>query len=228
MSPFLKLVLLVVAVAAVWWVVTSVRASRGPRPPLHPRRGLAPEVQQTIDAALAAASSSAPSSTTARPPGRGWRSPRPPSRPGAGSAAHEPASRSTGGRASSPSGCSPWPCSARRSSCRSSPSSPGATPSPRAAPTRAPGCCGSASAWPSSRSSPSGLMRRPFGITLGWVVQALTWASAVLVPAMLGVALVFTALWVLLLVQGTRVDRSWPSARRRAGRRRGGPSAPAD
>jgi hypothetical protein len=53
----------------------------------------------------------------------------------------------------------------------------------------------------------AGLMRRPYGITLGWVVQVLTWASAVLVTAMLGVALVFTALWVLLLVQGSKVDR---------------------
>ena len=33
-----------------------------------------------------------------------------------------------------------------------------------------------------------GLMRRPYGITVGWVVQALTWASALLVPAMVGVA----------------------------------------
>ena len=53
----------------------------------------------------------------------------------------------------------------------------------------------------------SGLMRRPYGITLGWVVQGLTWASALLVTAMVGVALVFTALWVLLLVQGMKVDR---------------------
>ena len=53
----------------------------------------------------------------------------------------------------------------------------------------------------------SGLMRRPWGVTLGWVVQALTWASAVLVPAMIGVGLVFTGLWVLLLVQGGQLDR---------------------
>ncbi len=53
----------------------------------------------------------------------------------------------------------------------------------------------------------SGLMRRPFGITVGWVVQALTWASALLVPMMVGVAVVFTALWLLLLVQGRSVDR---------------------
>ena len=53
----------------------------------------------------------------------------------------------------------------------------------------------------------AGLMRKPYGITLGWVVQALTWASAALVTAMLGVAVVFTGLWVLLLVQGSKVDR---------------------
>ena len=53
----------------------------------------------------------------------------------------------------------------------------------------------------------AGLMRSPVGITLGWLVQGLTWASAVLVPAMVGVALVFTSLWVLLLVQGARADR---------------------
>ena len=54
----------------------------------------------------------------------------------------------------------------------------------------------------------SGLMRRPFGVTLGWLVQALTWASALLVPAMIGVAVVFTALWVLLLLQGSKIDRT--------------------
>ncbi len=53
----------------------------------------------------------------------------------------------------------------------------------------------------------SGLMRRPYGVTLGWVVQALTWASALLVPAMVGVAVVFTLLWVLLLLQGSKIDR---------------------
>jgi hypothetical protein len=53
----------------------------------------------------------------------------------------------------------------------------------------------------------SGLMRRPFGVTLGWLVQALTWASALVVPAMVGVAVVFTALWVLLLLQGGKIDR---------------------
>jgi hypothetical protein len=53
----------------------------------------------------------------------------------------------------------------------------------------------------------AGLMRRSFGITVGWLVQVLTWASAALVPVMAGVAAVFTGLWVLMLVQGRRVDR---------------------
>ena len=53
----------------------------------------------------------------------------------------------------------------------------------------------------------SAMMRSPVGITLGWLVQVLTWVSALLVTAMIGVAIVFTALWVLLLVQGRRVDR---------------------
>jgi len=53
----------------------------------------------------------------------------------------------------------------------------------------------------------AGTMRTPVGITLGWTVQVLTWASAVIVPMMAAVGLVFTGLWVLLLVLGRAVDR---------------------
>ncbi|HEX2706236.1 MAG TPA: DUF4233 domain-containing protein [Candidatus Lustribacter sp.] len=56
----------------------------------------------------------------------------------------------------------------------------------------------------------AGLMRRPYGVTLGWALQAATFASAVVVPAMVVVGLIFTALWVLCLVQGRRLD-SLPS-----------------
>jgi ribosomal protein L7/L12 len=53
MSPLVKLLLLAAAVVAVWWVVTSVRASRGTTATTFtPVEDLAPEVQQTIDAAL--------------------------------------------------------------------------------------------------------------------------------------------------------------------------------
>jgi hypothetical protein len=52
----------------------------------------------------------------------------------------------------------------------------------------------------------AGLMRGPLGLPLGWLVQVLTWASAVVVPAMIGVGIVFTGLWVLCLVKGQQVD----------------------
>ena len=62
----------------------------------------------------------------------------------------------------------------------------------------------------------AGLLRRPWGITLGWVMQLATLLSALVVPMMLIVAVLFLALWVTALVQGTtmdaltrRVDAQW-------------------
>lgn len=52
----------------------------------------------------------------------------------------------------------------------------------------------------------AGLLRGPLGLPLGWLVQLLTWASAFLVPTMIGVGLVFTGLWVLCLVKGQEID----------------------
>ncbi len=52
----------------------------------------------------------------------------------------------------------------------------------------------------------AGLLRGPLGLPLGWLVQLLTWLSASLVPAMIGVGLVFTGLWVLCLVKGQQID----------------------
>lgn len=52
----------------------------------------------------------------------------------------------------------------------------------------------------------AGLMRRPWGVTLGWVIQALTLLSALVVPAMLLVGLIFLALWLLCMVQGAKID----------------------
>ena len=52
----------------------------------------------------------------------------------------------------------------------------------------------------------AGLMRRPWGVTLGWVIQGLTLLSALVVPAMLLVGLIFLALWVLCMVQGAKID----------------------
>ena len=56
MSPLLKLLLIVAVAVLVWWVVTSVRASRGSTgTTFTPVDELDPEVQQTIDAALSRA-----------------------------------------------------------------------------------------------------------------------------------------------------------------------------
>ena len=52
----------------------------------------------------------------------------------------------------------------------------------------------------------AGLLRRPWGITLGWVLQVATLACAFIVPAMLLVGLLFGALWLTALVQGRRMD----------------------
>ena len=52
------------------------------------------------------------------------------------------------------------------------------------------------------------LMRRPFGVTLGWIVQVLTLASALVVSAMLVVGLIFLAMWIAFLIMGSRIDEA--------------------
>jgi uncharacterized protein DUF4233 len=52
----------------------------------------------------------------------------------------------------------------------------------------------------------AGLLRRPWGVTLGWLLELATLAMALVVPAMVVVGLVFLALWVVALVQGRRMD----------------------
>ncbi|MFZ1285927.1 MAG: DUF4233 domain-containing protein [Candidatus Phosphoribacter sp.] len=52
----------------------------------------------------------------------------------------------------------------------------------------------------------AGLMRTAYGVAVGWAIQVATFASAVVVPMMAIVGVIFGALWVLCLVQGHRVD----------------------
>ncbi|HYO20535.1 MAG TPA: DUF4233 domain-containing protein [Dermatophilaceae bacterium] len=52
----------------------------------------------------------------------------------------------------------------------------------------------------------AGLLRRPWGITAGWVLQVATLAFAFVVPVMLLVGLLFGALWLTALVQGQNMD----------------------
>ena len=70
----------------------------------------------------------------------------------------------------------------------------------------------------------AGLLRRPWGITLGWALQLATFACAFIVPAMLAVGLLFGALWLLALVQGRamdehtqRVDAQWHKSHESSG-----------
>jgi hypothetical protein len=53
----------------------------------------------------------------------------------------------------------------------------------------------------------AGLMRHPWGVTLGWLIQVATFASAVVVPAMLAVGFIFLVLWVGSLVLCHRVEQ---------------------
>lgn len=52
----------------------------------------------------------------------------------------------------------------------------------------------------------AGLLRRRWGVTLGWVLQVATVGCALIVPAMLIVGLLFGALWLMALVQGRNMD----------------------
>ena len=52
----------------------------------------------------------------------------------------------------------------------------------------------------------AGLMRTPFGVTLGWLIQVLTFLSATVLRMMLAVGVIFTLLWVVCLWQGRRID----------------------
>lgn len=46
------------------------------------------------------------------------------------------------------------------------------------------------------------------GINLGWVVHGLMLATALILPAALFVAVLFTALWIYCMVKGSQIDRN--------------------
>lgn len=52
----------------------------------------------------------------------------------------------------------------------------------------------------------AGVMRSRAGIWLGWLCQLLTLASAVVLPAMVVVGVIFLALWWVCLSNGLRID----------------------
>ncbi len=62
----------------------------------------------------------------------------------------------------------------------------------------------------------AGMMRRPWGVTLGWLIQVATFAAAFVVPAMLLVGFVFLVLWVGSLVVCHRVEQEQARRQREA------------
>lgn len=52
----------------------------------------------------------------------------------------------------------------------------------------------------------AGLIARPGAIAVGWALQGIVAASAILVPAILLVALVFGTLWGYATIAGARID----------------------
>lgn len=52
----------------------------------------------------------------------------------------------------------------------------------------------------------AGMLRVRVGYSLGWAVQVLLLASAIWVPVMLFIGVVFGGLWVTALVQGQKAD----------------------
>lgn len=53
----------------------------------------------------------------------------------------------------------------------------------------------------------AGVVRRPGGVAVGWVVQVLVLATALVLPAMIVMGLVFAALYGWFVVLGGRIDR---------------------
>ncbi|MTB71231.1 DUF4233 domain-containing protein [Arsenicicoccus cauae] len=61
----------------------------------------------------------------------------------------------------------------------------------------------------------AGMLRRPWGVTLGWFLHLATLVSALVVPMMFWVFVIFCGLWVVALVQGHKIDDLADEARRR-------------
>ncbi|GAB3487321.1 DUF4233 domain-containing protein [Flexivirga lutea] len=52
----------------------------------------------------------------------------------------------------------------------------------------------------------AGTLRRPWGVTLGWIVEIATLLAGFVLPMMFVVGVMFLALWVTALVQGRKMD----------------------
>jgi hypothetical protein len=63
----------------------------------------------------------------------------------------------------------------------------------------------------------SGLLRHRWGIVLGWILQAVVGLSAILVPAILVVFVVFGGMWGYATIKGASLDRRNARLAREAG-----------
>ena len=54
----------------------------------------------------------------------------------------------------------------------------------------------------------AGVLRFPWGVWLGWVLQAALVATGILLPIMYVVAAGFVAIWVYCFVKGRQIDRA--------------------
>ena len=51
------------------------------------------------------------------------------------------------------------------------------------------------------------LLRRPWGVWVGWILQGVLFATGVVLTAMYFVALAFIAIWIYCFVKGRQIDR---------------------
>lgn len=58
----------------------------------------------------------------------------------------------------------------------------------------------------------AGLITKPWAITAGWVIQALIAVSAILVPAILLVVVIFGGMWAYATIMGAKLDARRPAA----------------
>ena len=74
----------------------------------------------------------------------------------------------------------------------------------------------------------AGVVRRPGGVAVGWVLQVLVCLSGLLVPAMGVLGLIFLGVWVVALVYGAKGDRLAAENKAKAAARRNDEGAPAE
>jgi len=58
----------------------------------------------------------------------------------------------------------------------------------------------------------AGMITKPWAITAGWVIQALIALSAILVPEILLVVVIFGGMWAYATIMGAKLDARRPAA----------------